>query len=189
MCSASWMVGSEVATICTSRIAMNMPTHIMAKPVHTGAATVSGWACNGVSSRRARTRCQTEFVFRQEPGSVEGDAIKTPERSRLQGRPSRLAITKALPAWRRAHCSRYFRGEKCGVRKHAFCAELAGSQNFINAARRASKLLSCKESYHAGKSGSFRPRNRLGKLLLVLEACSHAIEPIACGLRSKACRS
>ena len=34
MFSACWIVGSDVATTCTSRIAMNMPTHIMAKPVH-----------------------------------------------------------------------------------------------------------------------------------------------------------
>src|SRR5215475_9371726 len=33
------MVASDVATTCTSRIAMNMPMHIMAKPTQTVAVT------------------------------------------------------------------------------------------------------------------------------------------------------
>src|ERR1700722_2705525 len=33
MSSALWIVGSDVATTCTSRIAMNMPTHIIANPI------------------------------------------------------------------------------------------------------------------------------------------------------------
>ena len=53
MCSAFWMVGSDVATTCTSRMAMNMPMHIMAKPAQvagdTLAAAVSeiGCSCKG----------------------------------------------------------------------------------------------------------------------------------------------
>src|SRR5262245_33336146 len=39
MSNASWMVASDVATTCTSRIAMNMPMHIMAKPIQTVAVT------------------------------------------------------------------------------------------------------------------------------------------------------
>src|SRR5262245_36427828 len=39
--NASWMVASDVATTCTSRIAMNMPMHIMAKPIQTLAVTAS----------------------------------------------------------------------------------------------------------------------------------------------------
>ena len=33
------MVGSDVATTCTSRIAMNMPMHIMANPTQVAAVT------------------------------------------------------------------------------------------------------------------------------------------------------
>src|SRR5271156_5670658 len=39
MASASWIVGNDVATICTSRIAMNMPTHMAAKPIHVRTVT------------------------------------------------------------------------------------------------------------------------------------------------------
>src|SRR5262249_24006487 len=39
MFNASWMVASDVATTCTARIAMNMPMHIMAKPIQTVAVT------------------------------------------------------------------------------------------------------------------------------------------------------
>src|SRR5262245_5295353 len=35
------MVASDVATTCTSRIAMNMPMHIMATPIQTFAVTAS----------------------------------------------------------------------------------------------------------------------------------------------------
>src|SRR5262249_48543891 len=41
MFNASWMVASEVATTCTSRIAMNMPMHIMAKTIQIFAVTAS----------------------------------------------------------------------------------------------------------------------------------------------------
>src|SRR6476620_12477505 len=41
MFNASWMVASDVATTCTSRIAMNMPMHIMAKPIQTVAVTAA----------------------------------------------------------------------------------------------------------------------------------------------------
>src|SRR5262245_21663746 len=39
--TACWMVTSDVPTTCTTRVAMNMPAHIMAKPVHTAAVTDS----------------------------------------------------------------------------------------------------------------------------------------------------
>src|ERR1700722_6857941 len=48
MASALWIVGSEVATTCTSRIAMNMPTHIMAKPIDTD--RVAGFCKAGLSA-------------------------------------------------------------------------------------------------------------------------------------------
>src|SRR5579885_2327793 len=41
MASACWIVGSDVATTCTSSTAMNMPTHIAAKPVHVAGVTES----------------------------------------------------------------------------------------------------------------------------------------------------
>ena len=36
------MVGSDVATICISRIAMNMPTHIVTKPSQAPSVTGGG---------------------------------------------------------------------------------------------------------------------------------------------------
>src|SRR5208282_4143433 len=39
MASASWIVGNDVATTWTSRIAMNMPMHIVAKPIQVRAVT------------------------------------------------------------------------------------------------------------------------------------------------------
>ena len=46
MPSASWMAGSDVATTCTSRMAMNMPTHMATKP-STSAAVAPATPCRG----------------------------------------------------------------------------------------------------------------------------------------------
>src|SRR4051812_46757042 len=56
MASAFCIAGKEVATTCTSRIAMNMPTHMMAKPsqvrITGGATEVSGVSKGAVSMQR-----------------------------------------------------------------------------------------------------------------------------------------
>src|SRR4051812_7381038 len=44
------MVGSDVATTCTSRIAMNMPMHIVAKPTQVFNLTGSVWCVAGFMS-------------------------------------------------------------------------------------------------------------------------------------------
>jgi hypothetical protein len=38
--------GNEVATTCTSRIAMNMPTHIIAKPIDVETSAATGESCS-----------------------------------------------------------------------------------------------------------------------------------------------
>src|SRR4029450_5593939 len=73
------MVASDVATTCTSKIAMNMPTHIMAKPVHIAAGTVS----EGGSSVSA-----TIPAFAQMSGAS----------ARRSGRPLNMGVTHGSPA-------------------------------------------------------------------------------------------
>src|ERR1700722_18854770 len=60
MASALWIVGSEVATTCTSRIAMNMPTHIMAKPIDTD--VVAGFWSAGLSAADIRRSDQRRIL-------------------------------------------------------------------------------------------------------------------------------
>ena len=58
--SADWIAGSEVATTWMSRIAMNMPTHIMAKPAQTAGArrsagTIPSAAVIGATAQARRS--------------------------------------------------------------------------------------------------------------------------------------
>lgn len=70
MLSERWIVGSDVATTCTSRIAMNMPMHIIAKPVQVATDTETvAWPpwkldakCESIPPPRA-TRTPVELLI------------------------------------------------------------------------------------------------------------------------------
>ena len=64
MASALWIVGSDVATTCTSRIAMNMPTHIIANPIDVETDEATGILCLIVFAIARPGQCG---IFRTDP--------------------------------------------------------------------------------------------------------------------------